>query len=102
MSPEEYKVFRAKMEQEANKDLNRRTLDELLADIHDEALKGQPPNEALVHIMKRYSAIIIQASRKADEGAQTLATLTKWLIALTIVLSIMTAVLVCYATKPPS
>lgn len=87
---------RHQAEQDALYDLNTKSVEDLLTDIHQEAI-SQEPNTALVHVLKRYAAIGLRSSRSQDASARKLEVLTKRIVSLTWVLVILTVALVILA-----
>jgi len=80
---------RKRIEAETREDLAK-SLEHLLADVHDESVNASPEYAPLTRTMARFASLLCAVSEQADVQTRRVIRLTRWLIGLTWVLGFLT------------
>ena len=84
---------RKRVESEVKIDLNEKSIEHLLADIHEESVNALPNESPLTRTMARFASLLAVLSHKADIAQRWMIGFTIVLIAFTIVLTVLTWVM---------
>ena len=88
--PEE--THRQRIENEVNIDLNQKSDEHLLADVHDESKNALREHAPTTRTLARFASLLVVLSRRAKKGSKRLEDYTVTLVRLTWALVIVAAV----------
>jgi hypothetical protein len=86
---------RLRAESETKIDLHKKSIEQLLADIHDESVNASPNEAPLTRTLARFASLLAVLSRKADIAQRWMIAFTTILTVLTIVLAALTWAMLC-------